>query len=102
MVGSGMLNTPERLKELEERKAKHERLTRGKVTRTFGEIFDEKMGRGKKRQDEEPEEKEAEPEVKVEEEKGAKDPLLGLTPGQKPAIANPSKDRRSAKFIVKG
>ena len=103
MVGSGMMNTPERLAELEERRARHERLTRGKATKTFGEIFDEKMARHRKRDGEDEEQREENEAAEGEaEEKGAKDPLLGLSPGQQPALANPSKDRRSAKFIVKG
>jgi hypothetical protein len=101
MVGSGMMNQPEKLEELQERIDKHERLTRGKPTKSFKEVFDQKMKKHRQQQDEEPEEKD-EKEGEEERKKGAIDPLLGLSPGQKPSLANPSKDRRSAKFILKG
>lgn len=100
MVGSGMMNQPEKLEELQERIDQHERLTRGKPAKSFKEVFDQKMKKHRQQQDDEPEEKEEQEEEKNK--KGAIDPLLGLSPGQKPSIANPSKDRRSAKFILKG
>jgi hypothetical protein len=37
-----------------------------------------------------------------EQEKGAKDPLLGLSPGQSPELAKSGKGRRAGRVIVKG
>lgn len=88
------MNHPDRLEELEELRAKHERLTRGKPVKAFGDLLDEKMKKRAKPEDEE--------EKKEEEEKGAKDPLLGLTPGQDIELAKGSKGRRAGKVIVKG
>lgn len=101
------MNQPEVLEELETRRALHERITRGKPARPFADLLEEKM-RGKKRDggggDEggdkdgnEDQADSAEPE-----QKGARDPLLGLAPNQDPSIANPGKGRRGGKVIVKG
>lgn len=98
LVGSGAMNHPDRLEELEEIRAKHERVTRGKPAKAFGELLDEKLKQRSKGQGEDKEEKEGE----EPEEKGAKDPLLGLSVAQAPAIANRGKGRRSGKVIVKG
>src|SRR5262245_45157029 len=105
MVGSGMMNTPERLKELSERRDRHERLTSGTPAKTFKEVFEEKMKKVSRKNDDEEKERdkdEGEEQGEEEHKDGAIDPLLGLSPGQKPSLANPSKDRRSSKFIVKG
>lgn len=93
LVGSGAMNHPDRLEELEELRAKHERLTRGKPVKAFGDLLDEKMKKHAKPEDEE--EKKDEP-------KGARDPLLGLNPGQDVELAKGSKGRRAGKVIVKG
>lgn len=104
-AGSGMATTREQLAELQDRRDKHERLTRGAPSKTFGEVFEAKMKKHRRVEEEEKERKKNEgegEEEQPEEKKGAIDPLLGLSPGQSASIANPSKDRRSAKFIVKG
>jgi hypothetical protein len=95
-VGSGMMNTPEKLEELQDARARHERLTRGKPSKPFKDLLEQKMKQGRGDQDEQPEEQ------KPEEKEGAKDPLLSLSPAQKPAIANRAKGRRSGQVIVKG
>src|SRR5215831_17280740 len=99
LIGSGQMNQPERIEALEARRAQHERLTRGKPTKPFSELLDEKMNKHNREEKGEGSEDETEDEA---EEKGAKDPHLGLVPGQSSAIANPAKGRRSGKVIVKG
>lgn len=94
-TGTGMMNSPEYLDELEERRETHARLIRGKPERTFGDIFAEKL-QGK------PEESESEEEAPEEEEKGARDPYLGLAPGQDSSLAESGKGRRAGRVIVKG
>jgi hypothetical protein len=88
----GMANQPEALEELETRRAQHARLIAGKPDRPFNDILEEKL-HGKKEKKEEDE---------GEQEPGAKDPLLGLSPGQSPALAKNSKGRRAGRVIVKG
>jgi len=88
-AGTGMKTDHEFVSELEERRALHDRLTRGKPERSFGDILDEKM-HGKPT----PEEPEEEPE------KGAKEPHVGLSPGQSPSLAQGK--GRAARVIVKG
>lgn len=99
MIGSGQMNQPERIEELELRRAQHERITRGKPAKPFSELLDEKL---KKRREQEQGKDEKEDEREEEQKDGAIDPHMGLVPGQSSAIANPSKGRRSAKVIVKG
>jgi hypothetical protein len=100
MVGSGQMNQPERIEALETRRAQHERLTRGKPSKPFSELLDEKLK--KRRQQEEGEGDEKDENEKEDEKKGAIDPHLGLVPGQSTSIANRAKGRRSGKVIVKG
>ncbi|MBI2375902.1 MAG: hypothetical protein HYV07_18055 [Deltaproteobacteria bacterium] len=88
-AGTGMMNTPEALSELEQRKELHERLIQGKGPRTFDEIFEEKL-HGK-----------PEPEQVEEETKGAIEPLLGLAPSQSAALAT-GKKGRAGRVIIKG
>jgi len=90
--GTGMMNSPEYLEELEARRAQHARLIAGKPVRTFGEILHEKM-HGK------PDSPEGEEEETPE--KGAKDPHLGLSPAQSPDLAAGGKGRRAGRVIVK-
>ena len=90
--GSGMLNSPEHLAELEDRRAKHARVIHGKPQRTFRDVLEEKM-HGKK---EAPKEDEPAPE------RGAIDPHMGLSPGQPASLTKTGTGRRSARVIVKG
>jgi hypothetical protein len=90
--GSGMMNSPEQLKELEERRDAHARIIRGKPKVAFGDLLKKKM----KPEDEKPEEEEEE-----EAEEGGKDPLLGLSPQQDPDLGR-GKKGRAGKVIVKG
>ena len=106
LVGSGQMNHPERLEALEDARARHERLTRGKPVRPFREIFDEKMKKVTRRNEDDREgeergEREADEDLL---EVGAIDPHLGLAVGQKPELANRPKNggRRSAKVILRG
>lgn len=93
-IGSGNNADPEAIEELQERRDKHERLTRGKPVRAFGSVLKDRM---KKLRGDQPEE-EAEDENK----RGARDPLLGLDPNQDSAIANRPEGKRAGKVIVKG
>lgn len=102
MIGSGQMNQPERIEALETRRAQHERLTRGKPAKPFGEVLDEKLKRRNKRDQDGDEPKQGDQESEEQPKKGARDPHLGLTPSQKPSIANPAQGRRSGKVIVKG
>lgn len=90
-----MMNQPEKLEELENRRALHARLISGKPERTFGEILDDKLraARG---------EAPPEPEAPKEDEKGARDPHLGLAPSQDSGLVGSGKGRRSGRVIVKG
>lgn len=90
-AGRGMMNTPEHLEELENRRLQHERITRGKPEKPFSQVLHEKM-HGKP----EPREEEELPE------RGAKDPHLGLSPGQSPELAEGGRGRRAGRVIVKG
>jgi hypothetical protein len=79
--------------ELRARQEKHERLTRGKPKKGFGDVLKDRLKRDR------PEEEEEEtPEPTL----GAKDPLLGLDPNQDSAIANRPAGKRAGKVIVKG
>ncbi|MBI4819367.1 MAG: hypothetical protein HY791_24060 [Deltaproteobacteria bacterium] len=87
-AGTGMMNSPEALAELQERKELHARLIQGKAERTFDEIFEEKL-HGK-------------PQLETTEPvKGAIEPLLGLAPSQSADLAT-SKKGRSGRVIIKG
>lgn len=101
LVGSGQMNQPERIEELELRRAKHERVTRGKPAKAFGELLDEKL-RKRSSKDSRRDRGGGEEDHEEEAKDGAIDPLLGLVPGQSTEIANPSGGRRSGKVIVKG
>lgn len=90
-VGSGNNADPEAIEELEKRRDKHERLTRGKPARTFAMVLADRRRR------DQPEEEEAE-ETR---EQGAIEPHMGLAPGQDAALVNQS-GKRSTKVIVKG
>jgi len=90
---SGSSTSPEQIEELEERKALHRRLIQGKPSRSFDEHLREKMY-GKP--EDEAEEGEESPK------RGAKDPHLGLSPGQSPDLASGGKGRRAGRVIVKG
>ena len=83
----------EYIDELRKRQEKHERLTRGKPQRGFGDVLKDRLKRDKP---EEEEEEVQEPTM------GAKDPLLGLDPNQNSAIANRPAGKRAGKVIVKG
>jgi hypothetical protein len=94
-VGAGEGADPEAIADLEARREKHERLTRGKPVRTFGEVLRARLG---PTSTEDPAADATEPKP----EKGAKDPLLGLDPGQDASLANRPAGRRSGRVIVKG
>ena len=89
-----MQNSPEYLEELDERRALHARLIKGKPEKTFSQFLEEKM-RGDDG-DSPDEEKDDPPE------KGAKDPHLGLSVGQSPDLAKSGKGRRAGRVIIKG
>lgn len=91
-TGSGMMNTPDKLEELDERRAYHERITRGKPQKPFSQVLHEKMH---------PDEQKPEPDEQPPE-KGAIDPHMGLSPGQSPDLARSGKGRRAGRVIVKG
>lgn len=84
----------EEIEELRKRQEKHERLTRGKPKRGFGDVLKDRMNRDRPEEDED--------EEVVLPAKGAKDPLLGLDPNQDSAIANRPSGKRAGKVIVKG
>lgn len=90
-VGTGDMEEPEYLDELEVRRAKHDRLTRGKPAKPFSSVLRAQM------YGDEPEEEEA----REPPEPGAIDPHLGLDPRQDASLAS-SKGHRSAKVIIKG
>ncbi len=90
--GSGMMNTPEHLEELEERRAEHAKVTRGKAKVAFADLLKKKLNPEGEDEEEEPEE---------EEEAGGRDPLLGLSPQQDPDLGR-GKKGRAGKVIVKG
>ena len=92
-AGTGMQNSPEYLEELEDRRALHARLIKGKPEKTFSDFLEEKM----RADDDTPEEEEDEMP-----EKGAKDPHLGLSVGQSPELAKSGKGRRAGRVIIKG
>lgn len=94
--GSGMMNTPEQLQELEERREAHAKATRGKPKVAFGELLAKKL---KPEGDAEGEAEDEAPEQ--EEEEGAQGPLLGLSPQQDPDLGR-GKKGRAGKVIVKG
>ena len=91
--GSGMMNTPEQLKELEERRAEHAKLTRGKAKVDFADLLKKKLSPD--------EDSDAEDAEEDEEETGGRDPLLGLSPNQDPDLGR-GKKGRAGKVIVKG
>jgi hypothetical protein len=99
LVGSGQMNHPDRLEELELRRAQHERATRGKPAKPFKDLLDEKMK--KQRQKDQGGQGEENKDDADDKQKGAIDPHMGLQVAQKPSIANKS-GRRSGKVIVKG
>ncbi|MEQ8272682.1 MAG: hypothetical protein RMA76_41455 [Deltaproteobacteria bacterium] len=80
--------------ELQKRQEKHERLTRGRPRKGFGDVLKDRMARARPEEDEEAEETPLP--------RGAKDPLLGLDPNQDSAIANRPSGKRAGKVIVKG
>ncbi|MEL6189114.1 MAG: hypothetical protein AAFU79_31215 [Myxococcota bacterium] len=89
-VGAGDTTDPEHLDELQVRREKHERMTRGKPERTFAAVLRDRMRGGS--DEEEPPTPEASP--------GAIEPHLGLDPRQNPSLANGQ--GRAAKVILKG
>ena len=91
-VGSEGGLDPEDIENLEARREKHARLMQ-QPARSFGDVLKDRLKKDR------PEEEEAEEEAPP---KGARDPLLGLDPNQKPALANPGAGRRSGRVIVKG
>ena len=93
-VGTGENGEPEAIEELLNRREKHERLTRGAPSRAFGEVLKNRRAalRGESK---EPDEEEAA-------ETGARDPLLGLVPGQNSTLVNRPSGRRSGQVILKG
>lgn len=93
-VGAGESGEPEAIEELLQRREKHERLTRGAPSRAFGDVLKQRQ---KVLHGEEDDEEEA-----AADEAGAKDPLLGLDPGQSSALSNRPSGRRSGQVIVKG
>jgi hypothetical protein len=94
-AGTGMNNSPEYLEELEERRTVHARLIHGKPKKAFSDFLKEKM----KGEEESTDEESADEEMP---EKGAKDPHLGLSPGQNPELAKGGKGRRVGRVIIKG
>ena len=90
-VGSGGATEPEAFEDLEVRREKHERLTRGKPAKSFKQILKERMYGEDEEQDPSPPEPSS----------GAIEPYLGLDPRQDAQLAN-QKGRRSAKVIIKG
>lgn len=92
--GTGMMNSPEYLQDLQERRELHARLIAGKPERTFGEILHEKL-HGKPEGAPDGEEDDTPT-------RGAKDPHLGLSPTQSPDLAQSGKGRRAGRVIVKG
>ena len=91
-AGSGMLGSRDYIDELEDRRLKHERVTRGKPEKPFSAILAEKM-QGKP--DSEEEEEESRPE-------GAIEPHMGLQLGQSTELVGSGKGRRAGRVIVKG
>lgn len=88
-VGAGLGNDPDAIADLEARIERHERLTRDKPKKSFGQVLERQM-----RGDVEPEPPPppAPP--------GAIEPHLGLDPRQDPRLA--SGKGRGAKVILKG
>jgi hypothetical protein len=93
-AGTGMMSSPERLEELENRRALHARLIQGKPEKTFAELLDEKLRKARGELPPEPPDRE--------DSLGARDPHLGLSPSQDSSIAASGKGRRSGRVIVKG
>lgn len=89
-VGSGDNADPEAIEELERRRDKHERLTRGKPAQTFAQVLKTRRDRDRPEEEEEEAPK-----------KGAIEPHLGLAPTQDASLTNAGA-LRSAKVIVKG
>lgn len=81
---------PESLDDLQIRREKHERITRGKPERPFSKVLADRMRGGP----------EPAPEPPAPPPRGAIEPHLGLTPQQDRRLA--SGQTRSAKVIVKG
>lgn len=92
-VGDYTGDEADEIDQLRTRQEKHERLTRGPPKRGFGDVLKDRLRRDKPDEEEE--------EVVVQE-RGAKDPLLGLDPNQDSAIANRPAGKRAGKVIVKG
>lgn len=89
---------PENITELEARREKHERLTRGRPKKTFAALLDEKMKDGRhEEQDDEPSDEERE--AASAQSQGS---LLGLDPNQSPGLAEKGSKRRSARVIIRG
>ena len=87
-LGSPENHEPEKIQELEERRAKHARQTGKKPVRTFGEVLTDRMKK-LSGEDEEPEEEGQEQEEQ-------REALLALHPGQDMSLAN------KKKVIIKG
>ncbi len=92
-AGTGMMNQPEYLEQLQERRDIHARLIAGKPERTFAAVLHEKMYGPPVAP---PEDAPRDP--------GAIDPHMGLSPSQdvKLVASGGGKGRRSGRVIVKG
>lgn len=88
-VGTGDTTDPDHLDELQVRREKHDRLTRGKPERPFAAVLRERMRDG-----------EPEPEPPPTIPPGAIEPHLGLDPRQNPELA--AGQGRASKVIIKG
>ena len=93
------MNQPERLEALDLRIARHERLTRGLPKKAFKDVLAERLAHGREK-DEANRRSEQESRGQDEEEPGAREALIGLSPGQDAMVTGST--RRSAKVIVKG
>lgn len=92
-IGAGQTTIdPENLEDLQLRRERHERLTRGEPKQPFAKVLATRMRDG---------EPEPEPERPAVPDKGAIDPHLGLAPQQDRQLAS-GRRTRSAKVIVKG
>lgn len=89
-LGGELGADPEYIEELEARRARHDRLTRGAPKQRFAALLKERMG------GDPPADEEEAPQ------QGARDPLLGLDPNQDASLANRPQGRRSGRVIVKG
>ncbi|MEM7674950.1 MAG: hypothetical protein AAF449_03000 [Myxococcota bacterium] len=91
-VGSEGSPEPDDIEALEQRREKHARMMQ-RPARSFGEVLRDRVKADKPDADEE---------AQADENKGAKDPLLGLAPNQNAKLANTTPGRRSGRVIVKG